>query len=124
MGQEMILRLADELKKLPNDLLIEGHTDAKPFAREGDYSNWELSADRANAARRLMERSGMRHGQIVQVRGFADQNLRDRANPEKASNRRISVIVRYQSVPEADDEEDPKPTQKPEKTVDKVVGHK
>jgi chemotaxis protein MotB len=132
MGQEMILRLADELKKLPNDLLIEGHTDAKPFTREGDYSNWELSADRANAARRLMERSGMRHGQIVQVRGFADQNLRDRENPENASNRRISVIVRYQSVPEADDEEESKPGEKKvaklpgktEKTVDTVVEHK
>jgi chemotaxis protein MotB len=99
-GHELILRLAEELKKLPNDLLIEGHTDAKPFAARGDYSNWELSTDRANAARRLMEADGMPHGRIVQVRGFADQSLRDKENPEAASNRRISVIVRYQDAPE------------------------
>jgi chemotaxis protein MotB len=103
-GHELILRLAEELKKLPNDLLIEGHTDAKPFAAKGDYSNWELSTDRANAARRLMEADGMPHGRIVQVRGFADQSLRDKGHPEAASNRRISVIVRYQATPEPEPE--------------------
>jgi chemotaxis protein MotB len=99
-GHELILCLGEELKKLPNDLLIEGHTDAKPFSKQGDYSNWELSTDRANAARRLMETDGMPHGRIVQVRGFADQSLRDKENPEAACNRRISVIVRYQDAPE------------------------
>ena len=95
-GKELILSLARELGELPNDLLIEGHTDARAFAGgTGGYSNWELSADRANAARRLMERSGLRQGQVVQVRGFADRSLRDASAPEAASNRRISVIVRY-----------------------------
>jgi chemotaxis protein MotB len=96
LGKELILRLTAELSKLPNDLVIEGHTDAKPFAGRGDYSNWELSTDRANAARRLMETTGARANQIVQVRGFADQNLRDKEHPDDASNRRVSVIVRYQ----------------------------
>jgi chemotaxis protein MotB len=114
-GHELILRLAAELKKLPNDLLIEGHTDAKPFAAKGDYSNWELSTDRANAARRLMESDGMPHGRIVQVRGFADQSLRDKENPEAASNRRISVIVRYQATPE--------PEPEPEKKAEKPAEH-
>jgi chemotaxis protein MotB len=100
VGTELIVRLTEELKKLPNDLLIEGHTDAKPFANGGEYSNWELSTDRANAARRLMEENGIAHGRVVQVRGFADQNLRDKEHPEAASNRRISVIVRYQDAPE------------------------
>jgi chemotaxis protein MotB len=99
-GHDLILRLCAELKKLPNALMIEGYTDAKPFSSAGEYSNWELSTDRANAARRLMEQDGLPHGRIVQVRGFADQNLRDKANPESPSNRRISVIVRYQDVPE------------------------
>ena len=108
-GHELILRLGEELKKLPNDLLIEGHTDAKPFSSGGDYSNWELSTDRANAARKLMEANGMPHGRIVQVRGFADQNLRDKDNPEAACNRRISVIVRYKDVPEADEKATEKP---------------
>jgi chemotaxis protein MotB len=115
IGREMILLLAAQLKTLPNDLLIEGHTDAKPFASGGDYSNWELSTDRANAARRLMETDGLAHGRIVQVRGFADQSLRDKAHPEAASNRRISVIVRYQDAvdPEpAKPAADPRPSEK------------
>jgi chemotaxis protein MotB len=111
IGREMILLLAAQLKTLPNDLLIEGHTDAKPFASGGDYSNWELSTDRANAARRLMEADGLAHGRIVQVRGFADQSLRDKAHPESASNRRISVIVRYQ---DAVDPEPAKPAAGPQ----------
>ncbi len=93
-------RLAEELGKLPNHLLIEGHTDAKPFAgKDGYYSNWELSTDRANAARRLMEAHGVRHEQVGQVRGFADRQLRHPEDPEHASNRRISVIVQYLTPP-------------------------
>jgi chemotaxis protein MotB len=116
IGREMILLLAAQLKTLPNDLLIEGHTDAKPFATGGDYSNWELSTDRANAARRLMEADGLAHGRIVQVRGFADQSLRDKAHPEAASNRRISVIVRYQ---DAVDSEPAKPAAGPQSSEKK-----
>jgi chemotaxis protein MotB len=100
LGHELILRVAAELKKLPNDLMIEGYTDSKPFANHGEYSNWELSTDRANAARRVMEENGLPHGRVIQVRGFADQSLHDKENPEAASNRRISVIVRYQDAPE------------------------
>jgi chemotaxis protein MotB len=99
-GTELIMQLAQQLGKLENDILIEGHTDARPFGRRPEYSNWELSADRANAARRVMESSGLRIGQVVQVRGFASQNLRDKANPESASNRRVSVIVRYKNADE------------------------
>jgi chemotaxis protein MotB len=102
LGREMILQLAQQLSSLPNDLVIEGHTDAKPYAGKADYSNWELSADRANSARRLMEESGVRAGQIAQVRGFASHNLRDKQDPAAASNRRISVIVRYQPQAPAD----------------------
>lgn len=103
MGEELISKLADQLVKLPNTLLIEGHTDAKPFHSRSDYSNWELSTERANAARRIIEAHGSRPGQIVQVRGFADQNLRDKEHPEDAKNRRVSVIVRYQEAPSDDD---------------------
>jgi chemotaxis protein MotB len=101
LGEELVIRLAQELSKLPNQLMIEGHTDAKPFSGKTEYTNWELSTDRANAARRLMETHGVRRGQIVQVRGFADQNLRDPESPEDPSNRRVSVIVRYQNAGEA-----------------------
>ncbi len=68
--------LADELGKLPNKISIEGHTDSKPYAGIRDYGNWELSTDRANAARRLMQQEGVKQNQVSQVRGFADQKLR------------------------------------------------
>lgn len=93
-GAEFIVMLSNELGKLPNQLLLEGHSDARPFKAAG-YTNWELSADRANAARRLMEDNGLRPRQVVQVRGFADRQLRNAAKPEDASNRRISIIVKY-----------------------------
>jgi len=94
-GQEMLVLLAEELGHVPNHLSIEGHTDAKPYGGKSNYSNWELSADRANAARRLMGQSGLRSDQVAQVRGFADQRLRDPKNPLEASNRRVSIIVQY-----------------------------
>ena len=94
-GREMIIALAAELGKLPNKISLEGHTDARPYPGDSDYSNWELSVDRANAARRLMQQNGVGAGQVVQVRGYADQRLRKPNNPEDASNRRISLIVQY-----------------------------
>jgi chemotaxis protein MotB len=94
-GKEMLVMLAKEIGKLPNKVSHEGHTDSKPFSREGSYSNWELSADRANSARRLMQQSGLRADQVSQVRGYADQRLRKPNAPEDASNRRISMIVQY-----------------------------
>ena len=88
--------LSMELGKLPNNISIEGHTDSKPYSGKRNYDNWDLSTDRANAARRLMQAEGIRPGQVSQVRGFADQRLRLPENPEDASNRRISLIVQYQ----------------------------
>ncbi len=101
VGEDLIELLSAELGKLPNRLMIEGHTDSKPFSSGGDYGNWELSADRANAARRAMMKHGARADQVVQVRGFADQNLRTPKAPEDAANRRVSVIVQYQVAPPA-----------------------
>jgi chemotaxis protein MotB len=98
-GSELLSKLAGELGTLPNNILIEGHTDAKPFGSGNTYSNWELSSDRANTSRRLMESSGLRPGQVAQVRGFADRQLRHPEDPENASNRRVSVIVQYQEQP-------------------------
>ncbi len=95
--RELLGMLANQLGTLPNKLLIEGHTDSKPFNTDRNYTNWELSADRANAARRLMENGGLREGQVAEVRGFADQSLLIPKEPENASNRRVSVIVQYAS---------------------------
>ncbi len=93
-GQELLSLLAGELKTLPNSLLIEGHTDATPYSTDITYSNWELSADRANSARRLLQEDGVRKDQVTQVRGYADQLLRVKSNPYDPSNRRISMLVK------------------------------
>jgi chemotaxis protein MotB len=103
-GKELLVMLALEMQKLPNTISIEGHTDCKPFAGASNYSNWELSADRANAARRLMQENGVRRNQVSQVRGFADQNLRKKDDPGDPSNRRITILVQYLPKPEPEDE--------------------
>ncbi len=93
-GQVLLSLLAAELKTLPNQLLIEGHTDATPYSTDANYTNWELSADRANAARRLLQADGVRSDQVSQVRAYADQLLRDKKNPYDPSNRRITILVK------------------------------
>jgi chemotaxis protein MotB len=93
--QNLLKVLSVEVGKLPNPVSIEGHTDSKPFSDSQIYGNWELSTDRANAARRLMENTGLRSNQVVQVRGYADQNLRKPLQPEDASNRRVTLIIQY-----------------------------
>src|SRR5690242_1169939 len=102
-GSEMLVTLAKELGGLPNKLSIEGHTDSKPYAASATYGNWELSSDRANAARRVMQAHGIRADQVTQVRGFADQHLRKPEAPLDPANRRISLIVQYM-VKNADEE--------------------
>lgn len=94
-GATLLITLAQELGTLPNKLSIEGHTDSKPYAPSALYGNWELSSDRANAARRVMQANGIRADQVTQVRGFADQRLRKPEAPLDPANRRISVIVQY-----------------------------
>jgi chemotaxis protein MotB len=98
-GQELLALLATELKTLPNNLLIEGYTDAAKYSSDADYTNWELSADRANSARRLMQENGVRENQVTQVRAYADQILRVKNNPYDPSNRRISILVKNQEAP-------------------------
>ncbi|MFZ0784472.1 MAG: flagellar motor protein MotB [Candidatus Acidiferrales bacterium] len=94
-GQDLLFALAAELGKLPNKIYVEGHTDAKPYSNSSTYTNWELSADRANDARRLLQSHGVRADQVVEVRGFADMLPRNPGNPLDPANRRISVIVKY-----------------------------
>jgi len=98
--QSLLRVLSIQIGKLPNPLLIEGHTDSRPFSDSQTYGNWELSTDRANISRRLMQASGVRPDQVVQVRGYADQNLRKPLQPEDASNRRITLIIQYVVRPE------------------------
>ncbi len=103
VGKEIMAMLAQELGKLPNTVSLEGHTDARPFSQNANYGNWELSADRANSARRVMQAAGLGLHQVTQVRGFADQRLRKPEDPDNACNRRISLIVHYVVQPDAED---------------------
>jgi chemotaxis protein MotB len=108
-GDDILITLANELGKLPNKMYVEGHTDAKAYSQNSNYTNWELSADRANATRRLIQQNGVNSDQVTQVRGFADQSLRKPDAPLDPSNRRVSMIVQYMVKKP---EEDPKPAAK------------
>ena len=96
---ENILRIiATELQPLPNDLVIEGHTDRQPYANDARYGNWELSSDRANAARRVIAGTKIATNRIQGVRGFADTRLHVQNDPLDPRNRRISLVVRSQAA--------------------------
>lgn len=86
--------IAKEIGKLPNNIIIEGHTDSRQYSTVVGYTNFELSADRANSARRVLQVQGLRQGQIVEIRGYADTRLRNKKDPYDVSNRRISIIIK------------------------------
>ena len=99
-SRRILFSLAEVLKKVPNSLSITGHTDATPFDL-GNYGNWELSSDRANAARRALIRGGIPGQKVARVEGFADSVLFDTKNPRAPINRRIAIIVLKQNIADA-----------------------
>jgi chemotaxis protein MotB len=98
-SERILTMIAHELGALDHRIVIEGHTDSRPYASSDGYSNWELSADRANAARRVMERGGLRPGQITGVLGLADRELRVPSDPFDAHNRRVTILVKRSAEP-------------------------
>jgi chemotaxis protein MotB len=100
-SEKILSVIATEVGKLNNDVVIEGHTDSRPYPNgNAHYGNWDLSSERANAARRVMGDRGLRPGQIRAVRGFADTDLRIPDQPLDPRNRRVSIVVRSQSAVE------------------------
>jgi chemotaxis protein MotB len=93
-GIKLLVIIATQLGKLQNQVAIDGHTDSRPYVSTDAFSNWELSTDRANAARRVMQQSGLGPHQLEGVRGYADTRIRFRENPLDSRNRRISIVVR------------------------------
>ncbi|MGI8510646.1 MAG: flagellar motor protein MotB [Gemmatimonadaceae bacterium] len=91
--------IGQELKSLRTPIIIEGHTDSQQFGSDAAYTNWELSADRANAARRTLEAVGVDANRIIEVRGMADRNLRVPTNPMDQANRRISILLPFTVLP-------------------------
>jgi chemotaxis protein MotB len=92
-GATVLQFLGPQLGGMPNAVVVEGHTDARPDHRADGYSNWELSVDRATAARRIMLSGGLNEAQVQQVRGWADRKLRDPEQPFADANRRVTVTM-------------------------------
>ncbi|HZO23333.1 MAG TPA: OmpA family protein, partial [Steroidobacteraceae bacterium] len=89
-----ILReLAPYLDSVPNRISLTGHTDIRPYPSSNGYTNWELSADRANAARRALTAAGLPDSKISRVVGLSSSVLFDKADPQNPINRRISIVV-------------------------------
>ena len=97
-AKEVLAKLGEEIGKLPNEVDIEGHTDSRKYGGNAVYTNWELSTDRANASRRILEANGFWEGQVDKVTGFADRRLRNSGNPFDISNRRVSILVKQMSA--------------------------
>jgi chemotaxis protein MotB len=92
-SEDILFELAKPLSRVPNKISITGHTDSTPFVGEAGYSNWELSADRANTARRALVAGAVDEGQVARVVGLADSVLFDQELPTAPVNRRIAIIV-------------------------------
>jgi chemotaxis protein MotB len=86
--------ITDNVKRLNNPIAIEGHTDARPYGPALDYSNWELSSGRANAARRVMESAGLTSAQLEALHGYGSSRPRYPEHPLDPRNRRIAIVVR------------------------------
>ncbi len=95
-AQKLLKEIGKNLIVIPNKLIIEGHTDSRPYSNDGlGYTNFELSTDRSNSARRILVSSGLSLSRIDEVRGYADTRLSDKKDPYSLVNRRISIIIKF-----------------------------
>lgn len=95
-ARKLLLKIGSEISKLKNKIIVEGHTDSRQYRNDGTgYTNFELSADRANSAKRVLVAGGVSEKQIDEIRGFADTRLRDPSDPYSYVNRRISITLKY-----------------------------
>jgi chemotaxis protein MotB len=101
-ARDILVALAPTLNGVPNAISLTGHTDAKPYASgERGYSNWELSADRANASRKVLVAGGIDEGKLKRVVGMSSAVLFDGNDPLNPVNRRIAIIVLTRQAEEA-----------------------
>lgn len=99
--REILHVIAIVLNEVPNKVGLSGHTDATPYMSDAGYSNWELSADRANASRRELVMGGLSDDKILRVVGLASAAHLDKLDPFNPINRRISIIVMNKKTEEA-----------------------
>lgn len=100
--REVLLEMGAEIGRMPNRVVISGHTDRRGYASKRPYTNWELSSDRANAARRILIEGGMSQAQVGRVAGYADTQPLDPADPMAAMNRRITILVTPEEVDQSE----------------------
>jgi len=120
----ILKEIAKELGKLPNRVVIGGHTDASQYVNKA-YTNWELSAERANAARRVMESAagGLRPGQVRRVTGYADTISLEGKDPKDPQNRRISIVVVSAATEAAESKHQKAQPREKDKKDEAVTGH-
>jgi chemotaxis protein MotB len=124
--QAILAEIATSICSLPNKINIGGHTDSRVFPSDNGYTNWELSTDRANAARRILETNCVKPDQIHRIVGFADTELMVPDDPYSPANRRISITVLRLEQPQdkktegQDQTDQPDPASAP-KTADNSV---
>jgi chemotaxis protein MotB len=92
-ARQLIARVAQVAQRLPNPVSITGHTDATPFRGGVDRSNWDLSAERANATRRLLADAGLPESRIRSVAGYAERQPLLAEQPNAAANRRVAITL-------------------------------
>ncbi len=92
-AQNMLRQIGERINRLPNRIMITGHTDTTPFERGDGYSNWELSADRGNAARRVLRSAAVPEDRFATVRGRASTEPLLPDQPDRAENRRITILL-------------------------------
>ena len=122
--EDILLALADTIKAVPNKVSISGHTDAAPYAGNGDFGNWELSANRANAARRALVAGSYPEAQVARVVGYASSQLFNKTNPLSPINRRIDIVVLTKKAQQAIEGEQGAPKAKaetPTTPIDPIV---
>ncbi len=96
-AKEVLHVISGNINKLPNKVIVEGHTDSIPYSGK-EYSNWELSTERASSSRRELEANGLAPGRIVRVAGYADTDPLIKENPADPQNRRISITLKTLSL--------------------------
>jgi chemotaxis protein MotB len=104
---DVLRTIAQEVNNFPNPIVIEGHTDSRPFGAGSKKTNWELSTGRAHTARRVFEQTGVDTKRMLEVRGFSDRQLYNPLDPEDSRNRRVSItllspeaLARREQIPE------------------------
>jgi chemotaxis protein MotB len=101
IARKLFLKVGKILGDSKHHIVVDGHTDSRPYSEGARYNNWDLSQDRAGATRRVLVEGGLSENQVLACRGFADKRLRNRINPFDYSNRRVSVLLPYKSKEEA-----------------------